>query len=148
MIDVPVNKSSVMSGIFLCWTSTNERIRLSVLLFCCCLFKIYRCSNCLWGLFVFGPGFVMQYFGVFLVLQSFRCGRESWLLYFIVFWMSCRCYRSLPCPHGVMGWSVVYDCGSSWSYSPIVCSRKLHYPKNRKVIFLHTITWIRWELGL
>ena len=31
--------------------------------------------------------------------------------------MSCRCYRSLTLPRGVMGWSEVCDCGISWSYS-------------------------------
>ena len=35
------------------------------------------------GSFVFSTGFVMQYYTVsFLVLQSFHCRRESWLLYF------------------------------------------------------------------
>ena len=34
----------------------------------------------------------------------------------IVFLLSCsyNCYISLP--HGAMGWSVVCDCGISWSY--------------------------------
>ena len=52
--------------------------------------------------FVFGPCFVMQYFVFFLVMQSSRCGRESWLLYFYVLWMSCGCYRSLPLPYGAV----------------------------------------------
>ena len=29
--------------------------------------------------------------------------------------MSCRCYLSLTLPHGVMDWSLVCDCGISWS---------------------------------
>ena len=36
---------------------------------------------------------------------------------FVVFRMSCHCNRSLTLPHGVIGWSIVYDCGISWPYS-------------------------------
>ena len=35
--------------------------------------------------------------------------------------MSCRCYRSLTLPHGAMGWSVVFHCGISLSYSLTFC---------------------------
>ena len=42
---------------------------------------------------------------------------ESWLLYLIVFLLSCGCYCSVSLPPGVMGWSVVCDCDISWSYS-------------------------------
>ena len=34
---------------------------------------------------------------------------------FLVFLMSCDCCRSLPLPHGAVGWSSVCDCGISWS---------------------------------
>ena len=39
----------------------------------------------------------------------------------IAFLMSfdCKCFVSLP--HGAMGWSVVCDCGISWSYSLFSC---------------------------
>ena len=35
---------------------------------------------------------------------------------FVVFWMSCRCYHSSVLLRCAMGWSVVCDCGISWSY--------------------------------
>ena len=66
---------------------------------------------------VFGPCFVVQCFGSFLVLWSSRWGRESWLLYFITFLMPCGCYCSLSLPHGAVVWSVVCGCDISWSYS-------------------------------
>ena len=36
---------------------------------------------------------------------------------FIVFWMSCLRYHSLPFPNDAVGWSVVCDCGISRSFS-------------------------------
>ena len=48
------------------------------------------------------------------VLSSFAIislGRESWLLYFIVFLMSWLL------PPGVVGWYAVGDCDIFWSYS-------------------------------
>ena len=56
----------------------------------------------------------MQNFVYFLILQSSRWERESpGCFSFIVFWMSYRCYRSLPLTYGAAGWSVVYECGIS-----------------------------------
>ena len=60
---------------------------------------------------VFETCIVVQYVVLFLVLQSFPWGRESWLLNFY-------CLRDvmlllLPLPHGALGWSVVCDCGIS-----------------------------------
>ena len=37
---------------------------------------------------------------------------------FIVFLISNGCYYSLLLPHGAIGWSAVFDCSISWSYSP------------------------------
>ena len=51
----------------------------------------------------------------FLALQSSHWGRESRLLYFFDFGMSCHCYRPLIRPHGAIGWPVVCDCGIFWS---------------------------------
>ena len=36
----------------------------------------------------------------FIVLQSSGRGRESWLLAFIVFWVSCFCNFPVALPHG------------------------------------------------
>ena len=65
---------------------------------------VYCCSYYMWVFLYGGPCFVMQYIYLvsFLVLHSSSWG-DSWLLYFIVFWMSFGCYRSLLLPHGVMG---------------------------------------------
>ena len=52
--------------------------------------------------------FVVHYFVSFLVLQSSRWGRESWLLCFLV---SRDCCVALP--HDAMGSSAVCDCGIS-----------------------------------
>ena len=43
----------------------------------------------LWGFFMVGPYFVVQYIVSFPVLQSSRWGRERLLLYFNCFLMSC-----------------------------------------------------------
>ena len=66
---------------------------------------------------MFGLCFVFQYFVFFQVLQLSHWGRESWLLYFyyIVNVMSLLSFFDFP--HSAMGWSVVYDCDISWSYS-------------------------------
>ena len=37
------------------------------------------------------------------------------LRFFIVFMLSCDCLCYLFFPHGAVNWSVVYDCGISWS---------------------------------
>ena len=39
------------------------------------------------------------------------------LTYFIAFRKSYYCKCPVVLPHGAMGWSVVCDCGISWSYS-------------------------------
>ena len=44
------------------------------LLFIHCLLLLHFCRS-----FVFGPCIAVQYFVTFLVLQSFRQGRESWV---------------------------------------------------------------------
>ena len=38
--------------------------------------------------------------------------RESWLLYFNVFLMSCDCC-SVALPHSTLGWSAISDCDTS-----------------------------------
>ena len=50
-----------------------------------------------------------------LALQSSWWGRESWLLCWVVFLVSCDCCVALP--RGAMGLSAFCDCGISWSYS-------------------------------
>ena len=51
--------------------------------------------------FVFGPCFCAVLILVsFLVLQSFRWGRDSWLLYFL---LSCVCKCSESLPRGAVG---------------------------------------------
>ena len=72
-------------------------------LFCCTL--------------VFGSCFVVYYLVSFLDLQSFRWGRDSWLLYFNFLLMSFDGYCSVSLCHGTVGWSAVCGCGISWSYS-------------------------------
>ena len=61
--------------------------------------------------------FVSQNFLSFLVLQSSRWGGVDGCFTFVAFNMPCRCYRSLILHRGAVGWSVVCDCGISWSYS-------------------------------
>ena len=51
----------------------------------------------------------------FLVLQSSRWERSCFTL--IVFLMPCGCLCSVTLPYGAVGWSAMYDCGISWSYS-------------------------------
>ena len=46
-----------------------------------------------------------------LVLQSSWWGRESWLLYFKFFLISCDCKCSVALPHDAVGWSAVCVCG-------------------------------------
>ena len=46
--------------------------------------------------------------------------REEMVGYFTLcneFYVAVSSYRSLSLHRGAMGWSVVYDCGISWSYS-------------------------------
>ena len=50
------------------------------------VYSLFIVAHIVCGSFVFGPCFV-QYSVSFLVLQSSRWGRESWLLDFIVCWM-------------------------------------------------------------
>ena len=64
---------------------------------------------CLW--------FGMHYFVSFLVLQSYWRGRESWLLCIYFLRMSCNSKCFVAIPQGAVGWSALYDCGISWSYS-------------------------------
>ena len=59
------------------------------------------------------PYLVVQCVAVFLVLQSSWWGKESWLLYFFVFLVSCDCYCYVAHSHGAMGWSAVCDCSFS-----------------------------------
>ena len=59
--------------------------------------------------------YVLQYVGSFLAGEE-RAG----CFIFVVLWMSCcvmNVMLSLTHPRGAMGWSVVCDCGISWSYS-------------------------------
>ena len=65
--------------------------------------------------FVLGPCFVLQYFVPFLVLLSSRGGRESWLLYFCCVLNVMVLLFSLNLPYDAMDWSVLCDCGISWS---------------------------------
>ena len=96
--------------------------------FCCCLVIVYCCSHCL---FVF---VVVQYFVAFPDLQSSRWGRESWLLYFVVFRMSCsvivlyRGCRGLVCSmclwHFLGSYSLINDVPNFvFSYCVVVGSK-------------------------
>ena len=60
--------------------------------------------------FVLGHRFVMQYFWSYIPLG--KRGR-----YFCGILNVICCCRSLPLPHGTVGWSVVCNCCISWSYS-------------------------------
>ena len=65
--------------------------------------------------------------------------RELVSLLFVVFWMSCRCYRFLTLSQGAMDWSVVCDCGISWSNS-------LTFWANENMLFAQTIdSKISWS---
>ena len=66
----------------------------------------------LWGS-VLVPCFVDNCFVYFLDLQTSCSGRESWLLYFFVFLVSCNCFCSVALPHSAVGRSAVYACGIS-----------------------------------
>ena len=44
------------------------------------VYSLFIVAPIICGAIVFGPSFVMQYFVSSLVLQTSRCGRESWLL--------------------------------------------------------------------
>ena len=69
--------------------------------------------NC--GDFVLSPCF---WYAVLLVGEE-----ELVALFSIVFVMSCGCLYSLPLPHSVAGWSLICDCGISWSYELIFISQ-------------------------
>ena len=77
---------------------------------------------------MFVPCFAIQYLVSILVLHSFRYGRESWSLYFIVFLLSCDCKCSVSIPHGVVGWSAVCDCGIFWDLSFKNCAQHRRLP--------------------
>ena len=66
-----------------------------------------------------GPCFVLQYFVSFLVLQSSRWGRESYLLYFccVLIVMSLLSLFDSSSQRQWMVGSIVCDCGIFWSYS-------------------------------
>ena len=64
---------------------------------------------------------VLSYFAIILLrkrelaaLHKLNCCLLSVLL-------SSICYCSVSVPNGVMGWSVVFDCGISMSYSLTFC---------------------------
>ena len=65
------------------------------------------------GGFVLGPCFVVRYFVSFLVLQSSRWERESWLLYFY-------CFLDAM-------WLLLFFASSSW-YCGLVCSVIVAFP--------------------
>ena len=67
--------------------------------FCFCLFIVYCCYNCLWGVML-SPCFIFQYFMSILVMHSSCWGRQSWLLYNY-------------CILGVM-WLLPFFAASSW----------------------------------
>ena len=51
------------------------------------------------------------------ISQNSKCMSSlSWFSH-IVFLMSCGCLRSVYLPWGALGWSMVYDCDISLSYS-------------------------------
>ena len=62
---------------------------------------------------MFGLCFVVYYLVSFLVLQSSRWGRESWLLYLNCLLMSFDYKSFVSLPRGTVGWSAVCDCGIS-----------------------------------
>ena len=49
---------------------------------------------------------VLSYFAIILLRR-----REMWLLYLIVFLLSCGCISSVALPLGAVGWSVACNCG-------------------------------------
>ena len=60
--------------------------------------------------------FVVQYLKPFLVIQSCHLGRELVALLRCLL-ISCDCYCIVYLPQIDVGWSVLCDCGISWSYS-------------------------------
>ena len=63
----------------------------------------------------------------FLVLQSFCLARRAGCFTFIVFLMSCSCYRYLSLPHGAMGWSAVCNWHQTTGFqAPASISKYFH----------------------
>ena len=85
--------------------------------FCCCWFIVYCCSNCLW-VFLFGPGFVIQYFVPFLFCNHLGGNRRAGCFFNclpVVLWLLVFCVFSLR-----FHWlSAVRDCDIFWSYALI-----------------------------
>ena len=79
-----------------------------LLLLICCLVCF---PLVVWVLCLFCCAFVS-----ILVLQSSWRGRACCFA-FIVLRMTCYCKCSVTLPHGTVGWSVMCDCGISWSYT-------------------------------
>ena len=61
--------------------------------------------------------FDLYYFVFLHFFQSFWYERDSWLLSYFVFQMSCFCKCSVALPQVAIGWSAVCDCGICWSYT-------------------------------
>ena len=64
--------------------------------------------------YVLGPSFVMKDFASFLVLQSAHRRSNGRLLCFYCLLGVMQLFLFLPLPRGIMGWSVVCDCGNSF----------------------------------
>ena len=65
-----------------------------------------------------GPCFAVWYFKPVIVLQLSGWRRErAGCFTSIVIMVSFGCLWSVSLPNGVMGWSAVWECGISWSYS-------------------------------
>ena len=103
--------------------SPVKMVVLLLLIHCLLLLPLFVCvCVCVWG-GCLDPCSVMQYLVFFLVLQPSRCGRESWLLDLIILtiFKLCSCWHVaisvLSFPQGVVCWSVLCNCGISWSYS-------------------------------
>ena len=61
--------------------------------------------------------FAMHYFVFILVLQSLEEEKKAGCFAFVVLQMYNYYKFSVALPHGSLGWSVVCDCGISYSYS-------------------------------
>ena len=76
-----------------------------LLLLTCCLLLLPLCES------LIVLCFVVRYFMVILIFQSFGWGRERWLLCLVCHLVSRECCVALP--RGVMGMSRVCNCSIS-----------------------------------
>ena len=60
------------------------------------------------------------YFVIFSSFAIITLRKRAGCFALIMYLLSCGCYCSVSLPHGVMGLSVVCDCGISWSYFLVI----------------------------